>query len=62
MNYTSLKKEYVIETLAKGDAVIVCDFSTMRMLNCGEMTVNTINSFMSKPETVFYKGVVNEQA
>lgn len=60
MNYTELKKEYVIETLGKGNRVIMCDFSTMRMVDCGEMTVNAINSFMAKSETKFYKEVVNE--
>ena len=48
MTYTEVKKDYVIETLAKGNTVIVCDFSTLRMLDCGEMTVNTINSFIDK--------------
>jgi hypothetical protein len=60
MTYEQLKKDYVIETLAKGNVVIVCDFSSMRMLSCGEMTVNTIRSFMDKPDTVFFKGVVSE--
>lgn len=59
MTYEQLKKDYVIETLAKGNAVIVCDFSTMRMLDCREMTVNTINSFIAKPDTVFFKGVAS---
>ena len=53
-----LKKDYVIETLAKGNTVIVCDFPTMRMLDCRDMTVNTVNSFIAKTETVFFKGVV----
>jgi hypothetical protein len=60
MNYTELKKEYVIETLGKGNRVIMCDFATMRMVDCGEMTVSAINSFLAKPETKFYKEVVNE--
>ena len=60
MTYEQLKKDYVIETLAKGNAVIVCDFSTMRMLDCREMTVNTINSFIAKTDTVFFKGVLSE--
>ena len=58
MTYEQLKKEYVIENLAKGNTVIVCDFSTMRMLDCRDMTVNTVNSFIAKTETVFFKGVV----
>ena len=60
MKYTELKKEYVIETLGKGTKVIMCDFATMRMAECSEMTVNTINSFIEKPETKFFKVVANE--
>lgn len=59
MTYTELKKEYVIETLGKGDKVIMCDFSTMRMVDCGDMTVNTILAFIEKSETKFFKVVVN---
>lgn len=60
MTYTELKKEYVIETLGKGNSVIMCDFSTMRMVDCGEMTVNTIKSFIEKNETKFFKVTANE--
>lgn len=60
MSYTEVKKEYVIETLAKGSAVIMCDFSTMRMADCTEMTVNTILAFIEKPDTKFFKVVASE--
>ena len=60
MTYTELKKEYVIETLGKGGTVIMCDFSTLRMVDCVTMTVQAINSFIEKPETKFFKVVVNE--
>jgi len=60
MTYTELKKEYVIETLGKGTKVIMCDFSTMRMVDCTEMTVQAINSFIEKAETKFFKEVANE--
>ena len=60
MSYTELKKEYVIENLGKGNKVIMCDFSTMRMVDCAEMTVAAINSFIDKSETKFFKEVVNE--
>jgi hypothetical protein len=60
MSYTELKKEYVIETLGKGDKVILCDFSTMRMVNCDDMTVAAINNFKEKPDTKFFKAVANE--
>lgn len=60
MSYTELKKEYVIENLGKGTRVIMCDFSTMRMVDCAEMTVAAINSFIDKPEAKFFKEVANE--
>ena len=60
MNITEVKKEYVIETLGKGEKVIMCDFSTLRMADCGEMTVNAINAFIEKPETKFFKVVASE--
>jgi hypothetical protein len=60
MKYEVLKKEYVIETLGKGTKVLVVDFQTMRVLDCSELTVNTINFYIGKDDTVFYKVVVNE--
>lgn len=60
MTYTELKKEFVIENLGKGNTVIMCDFSTMRMVNCDTMTVGAIQSFMEKPETKFFKAVASE--
>lgn len=59
MTITEVKKEYVIETLGKGERVVMCDFSTLRMADCGEMTVNTINAFIEKPETKFFKVVAS---
>lgn len=60
MECTELKKEYVIETLGKGNKVILCDFDTMRLIDCGELTVNAINSFIAKKNTVFFKVIINE--
>ena len=58
--FTELKKEYVIQTLAKGESVIVCDFSTMKMVQCDDLTISAINAYIAKTETLFFKGVVNE--
>lgn len=61
MKYEVLKAEYVIETLAKGDKVIVCDFPTMTMKDCEGLTVKQINSYIEKDTAVaFYKAVNNE--
>lgn len=55
MSYSEVKKEYVIQTLGNGDKVIMCDFETMRMADCGEMTVNAINAFIAKSSTKFLR-------
>lgn len=60
MKFTELKKEYVIQTLGQGNTVIACDFSTLKMSNCDDMTVGAINALIAKAETVFFKGVANE--
>ena len=60
MSYAVLKSEYVIETLAKGNDVLVIDFQTMRVMSCLEMTISTINSYIAKSNTVFYKVTTNE--
>lgn len=60
MSYEVIKKDYVIQSLAKGDKVILCDFDTMRMSNCDDMTVGAINTFIEKKNTVFYKAVASE--
>ena len=59
--YELLKSEYVIQTLEKGAEVIICDFPTMRMINCSGLTVGAILSFAAKDTTVFYKKVVTDE-
>ena len=60
MTYSELKKQYVIENLGKGNTVLVVDFQTMRVMNCVDMTVNTINSYIAKDSTKFFLGVADE--
>ena len=60
MTYTETKKEYVVESLGKGQTVLVVDFQTMRVMDCTEMTVNTINSYIAKADTKFFKVQDNE--
>ena len=61
VKYELLKNEYVMETLEKGTEVIICDFPTMRMINCNGLTVGAILSFSAKNTTVFYKKVVTNE-
>ena len=60
MTYTEVKKEYILETLGKGTTVLVVDFLKMQVLNCYDLTIRQINSFIVKEETKFFKAVANE--
>lgn len=60
MTYTELKKEYVIENLGKGAKVLLCDFTSRRIIDCDTMTVGAINGFIEKEETKFFKEVASE--
>ena len=60
MTITELKTEFVFSTLAKGTTVVMCDFATNRMANCGDMTVNGILSFIEKGTAKFFTVVTNE--
>ena len=56
MKYEIVKKEFVFDSLGTGYQVLICDFDTMRMLDCDQMTVNAIQSFREKENIVFYRG------
>lgn len=62
MSYYGIDSKYVFEKLAAGSEIVICDFDTMRMLKCGEMTVSAIQSFMYKTNAKFFEGKVSEQA
>ena len=59
-NYVEVKPSYVIEKLGKNANVIMCDFATRRMVNCDDMTVGAIQSFLDKSSTKFFEEVVSE--
>ena len=52
--YTVVDGKYVVEKLGKGETVLCVDFPTMRVFDCGDLTVNAIISFVEKDGTVFY--------
>ena len=60
MAISEIKTEFVLATLGKGTKVVMCDFATMRMLDCGDMTVNSIVSFMDKDTVKFFTVTENE--
>ena len=60
MTISELKNEFVLATLGKGTKVVACDFATLRMTDCGEMTVNAINGYMQKGTVKFFTVTANE--
>lgn len=60
MTVTEIKTEFVLATLGKGTKVVMCDFATNRMLDCGEMTVNSIVAFMERDTVKFFTVTENE--
>ena len=54
MNYSEIKKEDVIQTMAEGAKVVVCDFKTMRIANCSDMNIAGINSAIVRTDTKFF--------
>lgn len=62
MTITEVKTEFVLATLGKGNKVTACDFSNNNMVNCGEVTVNSILYFIEKGTVKFFTVVNDEQA
>lgn len=60
MTYTELKKECVLETLGVGATVLVCDFKTMKILDCTKLTVGAINSYIARSDTLFFEVIADE--
>lgn len=60
MTYVELEKQEVIACIGDGLKVVICDFDTLRMMDCSDMNISAINSFISKENTKFYLGVTNE--
>ena len=56
MTYTEIGKYEVLEALANGTPVIICDFETLRMMDCKDMNISAICSFIAKDNTKFFKG------
>lgn len=60
MDYTGVDPKYVIEKLGKGERVLLADFATMRVMECANMTVNAINSFIPRTDCKWFVEVADE--
>ena len=57
-SYNELNKSSVIENLELGNKVIMCEFSTRKMVDCDDMSVKTVQFYKSKTDTKFFREIV----
>lgn len=55
--YEKVEKENVLEEMSNNSGMVLVDFATKRILDCDEMMLNAIRSFIDKTEAVFFKKV-----
>lgn len=53
--YTEVKKEYVFKVLGENKTVLCVDFNALRVMNCNELKVGAIQSFLEIPNAKFYE-------
>ena len=53
-NYSMIDGKYVIEKLGKGVPVLLCDLTSMRVMDCNTMTVGSINSFVPRTDCKWF--------
>ena len=58
--YDLVEKENVLTELNKASVMYVVDFATLRVMECANMTLSAVKSFIEKPEALFFKVVASE--
>ena len=58
--YKFVEKDKVLTELNSGSLMYVVDIPTGRVMECANMTLSAVKSFIEKPEAMFFKAVVNE--
>ncbi len=58
--YEQVEKSNVLNELNNGSVMYAVDFPTQRVMECANMTLSAVKSFIEKTGTVFFKEVVNE--
>ena len=53
-NYSMIDGKYVIEKLGKGVQVLLCDLTSMRVMDCNVMAVGAINSFIPRADCKWF--------
>jgi len=57
--YELIEKDNVLNTLNSGAVMYVVDIPTQRVMECANMTLSAVKSFVEKPEAMFFKEVNN---
>lgn len=58
--YEQIEKENVVSELNNGSDMYCVDIPTLRVMECAGMTLSAVRGFIDKPESMFFKRVVNE--
>lgn len=58
--YALVLKENVLTELNSGAVLYVVDIPTKRVMECANMTLSAVKSFIDKPEAMFFKVVADE--
>lgn len=58
--YEQVEKTNVLTELNSGAVMYVVDIPTQRVMDCANMTLSAVKSFIEKPEAMFFKAVANE--
>lgn len=58
--YKQIEKETVLTELNNGSDLYCVDIPTLRVMKCADMTLSAVKGFIDRPETMFFKRVVNE--
>lgn len=55
MKYTQIGAAYVMNTIAQGYNIVICDFKNSSLKYTNELTVETVRSYTAQPEVAFFK-------
>ena len=58
--YELVEKDNVLKELNDGYVMYVVDFPTLRVMECANMTLSAVKSFIDKAEAMFFKVVASE--
>lgn len=57
MVYEQVARELVLSEMNSGAVMYVVDIPTYRVMECANMTLAAVKSFIDKPEAMFFKVV-----